>query len=296
MDTNEPTLEIVYKDINKKFEDPDVKIIIPKSKFRSILFTNMVVIEFDTDSYNIVFDAVVVAKDYTCYNLEPREIFITEGVKPTASDAAQFCAMLNRMLNEEEEAKEDIEAGTILLSYYIDRTIHDFYVKVSREYFTTYEKITTKEKNAPIASKKEIYTHWSRFSIPAGFHTDVKVHYSGISIDVKIYPNARDNHTKEGLFVSYIFHRDDFKGEPIVNDFFKVINAIDGSLGWNTDDMLQAHDAVANEIEQELRSKLNDDSVEVFVVHQIIIEVMRMRLMEWTSKQLNREGDDNGER
>ena len=142
MCANESTLEIVYKDINKKFEDPDVKIIIPKSKFRSILFTNMVVIEFDIDSYNIVFDAVVVAKDYTCYNLEPREIFITEGVKPTASDAVQFCAMLNRMLNEEEEAKEDIEAGAILLSYYIERAINEFYVKFGRrEYFTTCEII-----------------------------------------------------------------------------------------------------------------------------------------------------------
>ena len=78
-----------------------------------------------------------------------------------------------------------------------------------------------------------------------------------------------------------------------MNDFFKVIN---GALGWSTDVMLQTEDAVASEIEQELRSKLNDDSVEVFVVHQIIIEVMRKRLMEWTSKQLNREGDNNGEK
>lgn len=284
MNTNEPTLEIVYKDINKKFEDPDVKIIIPKSKFKSILFTNMVVIEFDTDSYNIVFDAVVVAKDYTCYNLEPREIFIAEGVKPTASDAAQFCAMLNRMLNEGEEAKDDIEAGAILLSYYIDRAINNFYIKFgSREHFTTYEKITTKEKNASIESKKVIYTKWSQFSIPAGFHTDVKVQCSNPSIHVWIYPNARDSHTKEGLFVSYVFHRDDFKDEPIVEDFFKIIS---GWLGWTTDDMLQTEDAVASEIEQELRSKLNDDSVERFVVHQIIIEVMRKRLAEWSSKQL----------
>lgn len=122
-------------------------------------------------------------------------------------------------------------------------------------------------------NSKTVCIDGSRFEWPDVSCADVSVEHHIGYISIKIYPNARDEHTKNTLRIIYKIFEQDFKHVSIIADFFMVYNTFGGYTTYPSDLKMEYRKRL-REMEADILRELRNDDISTVDIDEIVARAM----------------------